>query len=96
LNWASSTKVKKISCHKLVADKLVAIFKEILAVYGIEKIKALQLDDFGGCFNYRKMRGGTQLSLHSWGVAIDLDPDRNLLKETSKTARLHVQNTSNL
>jgi hypothetical protein len=52
-----------------------------------EKIKALQLDDFGGCFNYRKMRGGTQLSLHSWGVAIDLDPDRNLLKETSKTAR---------
>jgi hypothetical protein len=34
LNWASSTKVKKISCHKLVADKLVAIFKEILAVYG--------------------------------------------------------------
>lgn len=87
LNWATATIVKKISCHKLVADKLIAIFTEILEVYGIEEIKRLQLDDFGGCFNYRFMRGGDELSLHSWGVAIDLDPDRNLLRESSKTAR---------
>ena len=87
LNWATGTYVRKISCHKLIADKLTNVFKEILERYGIDKIKELQLDDFGGCFNYRAMRGGTQLSVHSWGLAIDLDPDRNLLKETSKTAR---------
>jgi hypothetical protein len=45
LNWASSTKVKKISCHKLVADKLVAIFKEILAVYGIENKSSLMISE---------------------------------------------------
>ena len=87
LNWSTSTYVNKMSCHKLVADKFKLIFKDILDHYGIERIKELQLNDFGGCFNYRKMRGGAELSKHSWGVAIDLDPDRNLLKETKKTAR---------
>ena len=87
LNWATSTYVNRISCHTMIADKLSNVFKEILQVYGLKRIKELQLDDFGGCFNYRLMRGGTQLSVHSWGLAIDLDPDRNLLKETSKTAR---------
>ena len=42
---------------------------------------------YGGCFNFRKMRGGSDYSRHSWAVAIDLDPERNQLKETSATAR---------
>lgn len=80
-------KVTKISCHKLVADKLLAIFNDILDFYGQEEISKLKIDDYGGCFNYRLMRDGTKLSVHSWGCAIDLNPSRNLLKETSKTAR---------
>ena len=80
-------KVTKISCHKLVADKLLAIFNDILEFYGQDAICDLKIDDYGGCFNYRLMRGGTKLSVHSWGCAIDLNPSRNLLRETSKTAR---------
>ena len=79
--------VWNMRCHRLVADKFLAVFNDLLAHYGYEKIKELGIDRYGGCFNYRVMRGGTQLSRHSWGVAIDLDPARNLLKETSKTAR---------
>lgn len=80
-------KLQKISCHKLVADKFLAIFNDILKVYGAARINELKIDNYGGCFNYRKMRGGSELSTHSWGVAIDLDPDRNQLHETSRTAR---------
>jgi hypothetical protein len=79
--------VETMRCHKLVADKFMEIFTEILQVYGIEKINELGINKYGGCFNFRKMRGGSDYSRHSWGVAIDLDAARNQLKETSKTAR---------
>jgi hypothetical protein len=87
LAWDTDTTVTKLRCHKLVAGSFEAVFKDILATYGLPKIKELGIDLFGGCFNFRKMRGGSAWSKHSWGIAIDLDPARNTLKETSKTAR---------
>ena len=87
ISWDINTTVKKMRCHKLVADKFKAVFNDLLIHYGYDKIKELGIDLYGGCFNYRKMRGGSAWSMHSWGIAIDLDPARNQLKETSKTAR---------
>lgn len=85
--WDTKTTVSKIRCHKLVAERLNAVFTELLEFYGLPKIQELGIDLFGGCFNFRKMRGGSDWSKHSWGTAIDLDPSRNQLKEKSKTAR---------
>ena len=85
--WDLNTTVTKMRCHKDVAYNFKAVFDELLRVYGYEQIKELGIDLFGGCFNFRKMRGGSSWSKHSWGIAIDLDPARNKLKETSKTAR---------
>jgi len=85
--WDLDTYVKTIMCHKLIKDKLYAVFVDILAYYGYEKIVELGIDLFGGCFNYRHKRGGLDWSMHSWGIAIDLDPARNQLKETKRTAR---------
>jgi hypothetical protein len=87
LSWDKNVSISKMTCHKLVADKLLAIFDDILSHYGAVKIHELGIDRYGGCYNFRKMRGGSDYSRHSWGIAIDLDPERNLLKETSKTAR---------
>ena len=87
LAWDLDTKVKRMSCHKLAADKFLDVFNDLLAEYGMAEIERLGIDLFGGCFNYRKMRGGTSWSKHAWGIAVDLDPARNKLKETAKTAR---------
>ena len=85
--WDTKTKVTKMRCHIVVADKFLKIFNDLLATYGYEKLVELGIDLYGGCFNFRKMRGGSSWSKHAWGIAIDLDPARNTLKETSKTAR---------
>ena len=80
LAWDKKTTVKKLSCHKLIADRLKKVFEDILAHYGQDKIKDLGIDLFGGCFNFRAMRGGSEYSKHSWAIAVDLDPERNGLK----------------
>jgi hypothetical protein len=80
--------VNKMQCHKLAAAHFLAVFNDLQAHYGLDKIKELGIDLFGGCLNVRLQRGSkTKWSRHSWGIAIDLDPARNKLKESAKTAR---------
>lgn len=80
--------VNKMRCHKKVAQAFLNVFNDLLKTYGVAKLNELEITDFGGCFNYRLMRGSnTKLSAHAWGTAIDLDANRNTLKETSATAR---------
>ena len=87
VSWDKDVKINKMSCHKLVAEKFKKVFEDILSAYGYDKIVELGIDLYGGCFNYRKMRGGSDWSRHTWAIALDLDPERNQLRETSKTAR---------
>lgn len=86
-SWDKRQTVTKIQCHKLIADKLKKALNDILCHYGLDEIKRLGINIYGGCFNYRLMRGGNQPSKHSWGIAIDLDPERNSLHATSATAQ---------
>jgi hypothetical protein len=85
--WDTDVTVEKMRCHELIANNLSNVFNDLLAHYGYDKIKELGIDLFGGCFNYRKKINGSSWSMHSWGIAIDLDPARNTLRETKRTAR---------
>ena len=72
----------KMWCHKKIADNLLAAFECILDHYGLERIKELYIDHCGGCVMVRKMRGGTKWSSHAWGIAIDLFPLGNALRQS--------------
>lgn len=86
--WDLNIIVSRIQCHKLIALPLTKVFTELLAAYGFEELQKLGIDLYGGCVNVRLMRGSkTKWSRHAWGIAIDLDPARNKLKKTHKTAR---------
>lgn len=80
LSWDNSTTVSSISCHEKVADSLGEILEAIHAHYGEDELIRLGLDQYGGCYNCRKKRGGSSWSTHAWAIAIDWDPDRNSLR----------------
>ena len=84
--WDDSQRITRFSCHAKVATALIRIFGQAAAHYGEAEFRRLRLDQFGGCYNYRVMRGGTSLSMHAWGIAVDLDPINNQLSWGSDRA----------
>lgn len=88
LAWDLDVTVSRMSIHEQVHDSAKRVLERVLDAYGPTGIRTLGLDLFGGCLNVRTMRGGSALSMHAWGIAIDIDPDRNQLKWGRDKARL--------
>lgn len=80
LAWDKRKTVDRFSCHEKVHDSLKRVLTRVVDHYGPEEIIRLGLDLWGGCYNVRKIRGGTRYSTHSWGIAVDYDPANNRLK----------------
>lgn len=68
---------KKIYCNKEMIGPLMQAF-----AYLIDRGYVKELKTWDGCFNIRKKRGLTSMSLHSWGVAIDVNAAWNGLNKT--------------
>lgn len=63
---------KKLYCNKDIIAPLSKAFKNLIDREFIKELKT-----FDGCFNIRKQRGASSQSLHSWGVAIDVNASWN-------------------
>lgn len=76
--------IKTVSFHRKCAPALSAALGSIWEHCGkkLEQVKSYHLDEFGGSFNYRLIRGSTNLSNHSFGIAIDIAPAGNALGVT--------------
>ncbi len=86
--WNKSQTRRHFLMHEKVADSLATVLQEIDETYSQQEIRQLGFDLFGGDYNARKMRGGSKWSTHSWGIAIDFDPERNQLKWSRNRASL--------
>ena len=78
LSWDTSKVAKRITCHRKVASSLKRILENILSHYGsLAEVKKARMHLYGGCYEFRNIGGSHELSVHSYGAAINLDPKNN-------------------
>lgn len=88
LAWNTAQVVQGFACHAAVAKSAQRAFDNVADTHNPVEIRDLGLHLYGGCYNLRRKRGGRSLSMHSWGIALDMDPGRNRLDWGADRARL--------
>lgn len=66
---------KRLYCNKDIIEPLSKAFAALIKM----DCTVSELKTFDGCFNIRKKRALQSMSLHSWGIAIDVNAAWNQL-----------------
>lgn len=70
----NSHPVQRIYANKLMGPHLARALNSI-----VERKLCSHVKGYGGCFQIRTIRERDAISTHSWGMAIDINPDENPL-----------------
>ncbi|WP_261199228.1 M15 family metallopeptidase [Laspinema olomoucense] len=60
----------KVECHKAIAERLRQVWEELINGDNLHLIQT-----YNGCLNIRMKRGKNEPSVHSWGLAIDVNAE---------------------
>lgn len=85
-DYERKIKVTHFQAHAAVVPAIERILKNALTHYGLPNLQKLNLDIFSGCYNYRKTTGGSALSMHAWGIGVDIDAAHNQMDEANDEA----------
>ncbi len=77
---------KRIYCNKDMVKPLSMAFKKLIDTKAVNELKS-----WDGCFNIRNKRGLSSMSLHSWGIAVDVNAFENGLNQTPKLSKQFVE-----
>ena len=70
---------KRIYCNKDLVIPLQKAFENLIKTGHVSELKT-----WDGCFNIRNIRGSKAMSLHSWGIAVDVNAFENGLWKEPK------------
>lgn len=84
--------VAGIRIHRKAADSLTRVLNAIWERVGRSQteVDRIGMSKYGGSYNFRAMRGGAALSMHSYGCALDFDPARNALGSKKMSMDMRV------
>ena len=77
---------KRLYCNKDMILPLTKAFKNLISTGCVKELKT-----WDGCFNIRKKRALTSMSLHSWGIAVDVNAAWNGLNMIPKLSAEFVK-----
>ena len=77
---------KKIYCNRDMVAPLQKAFENLIKTGRVKELKT-----WDGCFNIRKKRGLSSMSLHSWGIAVDVNAFENGLGKDPKLSKSFVK-----
>ena len=101
-DYAGKIYTGELVCDYRIADDLLEIFSALYdAKYAVGSMRLI--DDFGGsdaasmdanntfCFNYRSVSGSQSLSVHSYGLAVDINPAFNPCISCNADGQVSIQ-----